>query len=244
MKKNKKSYILTGSEGSVGKTISKHYKSKKINILGLDAISQGKSFSFQKSMKINLTSEVQVKHFFDGLEKRKIYPEVLINCAGYFNNFPIISYDKGKLKAHSFKNFDKIIKSNLYTAFLMSVHYANLIISNKKKGLIINFSSVSSNSNIGQIAYSIAKSSIETLNKSIVKEVGAYGVRSVCISPGFFDTNSTSKILKNKKIKEIIKNIPVKRLGNEKEILNSLDYIIKNEYLNGCTLNLDGGINI
>ena len=90
------------------------------------------------------------------MEKKKIFPKVLINCAGYFNNFPILTFDKGKLNAHSLKNFDKIIRSNLYTSFLMSVNYSKFFFLNKKKGLIINFSSISSGSNVGQIAYSIA----------------------------------------------------------------------------------------
>jgi 3-oxoacyl-[acyl-carrier protein] reductase len=242
---NKKNiYILTGSEGSLGKIIKNYYKSKKIDIVCLDSSAKLNHLSLNKSKKIDLSSETQIKNLFNELEKKKIFPKVLINCAGYFNNFPILSFEKGKLNAHSLKNFDKIMKSNLYSSFLMSVNYSKLIISNKKKGLIINFSSISSGSNVGQIAYSIAKSSVETLNKSLVKELGNHGIRSVCLSPGFFETASTFKVLKKEKIREIVDKIPIKRLGKTKEILLTLDFIIKNEYVNGNVLKIDGGINI
>ena len=244
MQNRKGIYILTGSEGSLGKKIKNYYNSKKINIVCLDSSGKHDFLTLNKSKKIDLSSETQVKNLFNEMEKKKIFPKVLINCAGYFNNFPILTFDKGKLNAHSLKNFDKIIRSNLYTSFLMSVNYSKFLISNKKKGLIINFSSISSGSNVGQIAYSIAKSSIETLNKSLVKELGNYGIRSVCLSPGFFETASTFQVLKKEKINEIVNKIPTKRLGKIKEILLTLDFIIKNKYVNGNVLKIDGGTNI
>jgi len=133
MPNKKEIYILTGSEGSLGKKIKDYYNSKKINLICLDTCAKSNFLSFNKSKKIELSSETQVKKLFNELEKKKIFPKVLINCAGYFNNFPILSFEKGKLSAHSLKNFDKIIKSNLYSSFLMSVNYSKLIISNKKK---------------------------------------------------------------------------------------------------------------
>ena len=42
----------------------------------------------------------------------------------------------------------------------------------------------------------------------------------------------------------IEKNIPLKRLGNVTEIIKTINYILNNEYINGVTIDLNGGLNI
>ena len=41
---------------------------------------------------------------------------------------------------------------------------------------------------------------------------------------------------------KIINEIPLKKFGDLKDLISSIDFIIKNKYFNGKTLKIDGGL--
>jgi len=110
--------------------------------------------------------------------------------------------------------------------------------------VIINFSSVSANGNIGQVAYSSAKSAIETMTKVMAMELSIFNIRVVAISPGYFDTSSTKKNMSDKEILKVISKTPSRRIGNKKELIHLVDTIVNNKFMNGKTYKIDGGLEI
>ncbi|MFX7052632.1 SDR family NAD(P)-dependent oxidoreductase, partial [Acinetobacter baumannii] len=68
---------------------------------------------------------------------------------------------------------------------------ADAMISARRKGVIINISSIAAQGNIGQSAYAASKAAVEALTKTWSKELSIFGIRAGCIAPGFFDTPST-----------------------------------------------------
>ena len=116
-------------------------------------------------------------------------------------------------------------------------HLCNL----RKESLIINISSVAALGNKGQSAYSASKSAIETLTKVWAKELADFNIRVACISPGFFNTDSTKRSLSNDLISDIVSSTPSKRMGTYREFIGAINFIIKNKFFNGKILSLDGG---
>ena len=115
---------------------------------------------------------------------------------------------------------------------------------NRTKGIIINISSISAKGNVGQSAYSVAKSGLEILTKIWAKELSSFNIRVACIAPGFFNTKSTHSSLSKFHIEHLKTNTPTKRLGKVKELMLAINFIIKNEFFNGKVLSLDGGLEI
>ncbi len=75
--------------------------------------------------------------------------------------------------------------------------------------------------------------------KSLAKEL-APNVLVNSVSPGaiLWDVNEPSEDKKN----EILASIPMKRIGNEKDIVAIIDYLLsKNTYMTGRNINIDGG---
>lgn len=64
------------------------------------------------------------------------------------------------------------------------------------------------------------------------------------ISPGFVDVASTKKILGKTKIELIKKNTPSNNLVNEKNIYNTIEFIMKNKNINSQVINVDDGYKI
>jgi len=76
--------------------------------------------------------------------------------------------------------------------------------------------------------------------KVLSKEYAEKNISCVNIAPGPINTDRTKELIEN--IKEFEKTLPMKRLGEPKEIGNFVKAIIENEikYLSGVTINFDG----
>jgi len=86
-------------------------------------------------------------------------------------------------------------------------------------------------------AYRLAFTSVFKL---LSKEFAARDVSCINIAPGPINTDRTKELFEN--IEEISKSLPMKRLGEPKEIGNFVKSIIENEikYLSGVVINFDG----
>jgi 3-oxoacyl-[acyl-carrier protein] reductase len=80
------------------------------------------------------------------------------------------------------------------------------------------------------------------MTKVWAKELGSFGIRCVAIAPGFIDTKSTHKALTEEKIKSIKFHTPIKALGDVKDIAEATKFLIENDFVNGNTLHINGGI--
>ena len=76
--------------------------------------------------------------------------------------------------------------------------------------------------------------------KVLSKEYAEKNISCINIAPGPINTGRTQELIKN--VKEFEKTLPMKRLGEPKEIGNFVKAIIENniKYLSGVTINFDG----
>ena len=71
-----------------------------------------------------------------------------------------------------------------------------------------------------------------------------FKIRAVSIAPRFFNTDSSKESLSESMLAKWQKSVPLGRLGEMDELLLAVKFIIENEYFNGKTLSLDGGLTI
>ncbi len=158
-------------------------------------------------------------------------------------NSLIIKRTYKNYKFHSYNKWKSVINANLNTSFLTSINCIKLMIENNDS-VIINFSSISAKGNIGQVAYSSSKSAIETMTKVMSKELSVLNIRAVSIAPGYFNSQSTKKNMNEKELSKVILRTPSRRIGNVDELVNLVDIVIKNKFINGKTINIDGGLEL
>ena len=178
------------------------------------------------------------------LNKNYKHFDILINNAGKIYSNPIIKLSSKGLKSHSYTDWKKILNVNLKSIFLFSSSIIENFCKNRTKGIIINISSISAKGNKGQSAYSVAKSGVEILTKVWAQELSSFNIRVACIAPGFFNTKSTIRSLSSFQIDHLKKNTPLKRMGSTKELIQAINFVIKNKFFNGKVLSLDGGLEI
>lgn len=240
-----KTILLTGASGSIGSYIVKSFY-KNYNLICVDKNKIKLNILKKKYKKItisscDLTKKNDVKKLFKNIIKKKSI-DVLINNAGVIYSEPLIKLGKKGFTCHSYKNWLKVINTNLNSTFLITSNIVEHLCNLREESLIINVSSISALGNKGQSAYSASKSAIETLTKVWSKELSDFNIRVSCIAPGFFNTDSTNHSLGDEHISHIISNTPSKRMGEYDEFINGIKFIIQNKFFNGKILRLDGGL--
>tara|TARA_B100001245_G_C22819019_1_gene394207 strand:- start:243 stop:962 length:720 start_codon:yes stop_codon:yes gene_type:complete len=238
-----KNILITGCNGSIGQNLVKFYKKRGHNVIGIDLLPVDKKLLKAKSFfKCNLTSEKQLKKISKKIKLRFKSIDILINSAGYIHNELLIDF-KNSFVTHKNSNWNKTINLNLNSVFLSTKYFLDLILaSNEKNKVIINFSSVNSQGILGQGAYSASKKAVEVLTKVWSKELSPFKIRVACVSPGYINLQSTMENTSKKNRSKIINEIPLKKFGDLKDLISSIDFIIKNKYFNGKTLKIDGGL--
>ena len=244
-----KSIIITGGAGSLGNQLIEFLLSHGAKIIAIDRDEKGleqlsKVYSDVDVKVCDLTDFDEVHLTMNELCKSSGPPDVLINNVGALFNMPLVGFKSDGLCPHDVDMWDKMIAINLNSTFYVTVNIIPHMIKKRIRGVIVNIGSISAAGNPGQSAYAASKAGIEALTKVWAAELGPLGIRVACIAPGFFNTSSTRKVLSEENLKQIRSEIPLRRLGQTEEIANAVLFVLENDYFNGRTLQLDGGMRI
>ncbi|RAZ51369.1 3-oxoacyl-ACP reductase FabG [Campylobacter hyointestinalis] len=161
---------------------------------------------------------------------------------GYLVNNAGITNDKLALRMKT-EDFMSVIDANLKSAFIGS-REALKVMSKKRFGSVVNIASiVGEMGNAGQTNYSASKGGMIAMSKSFAKEGASRNVRFNCITPGFIQTEMTEVLSQDVK-DAYVTNIPLKRLGDPKEVANSVAFLLSDyaSYITGDVLKVNGGL--
>jgi 3-oxoacyl-[acyl-carrier protein] reductase len=168
--------------------------------------------------------------------------DCLINNAGRIFSAPFINPVSLNNRKHSFEDWRSVLNSNLNSVFCMTIEIADRMTMVRKKGVIVNISSISARGNAGQCAYSAAKAGVEAFTKTVAKELGPWGIRVVAVAPGFMDTPSTREAMNEKVLEEWKRHAALRRMGSVGNVVSTVLHAIENDFLTGCVLPVDGGV--
>lgn len=235
--------IITGGASGLGLAIAKTLSDAgaKIIVFDFNQESINKLPSYFGTKFVDVTDRFALQEAFDNVIESNGKIDILVNNAGFLYNEPLINITKLDRK-HDYDMYKKVIDINMNSVFLSSSIAAEHMILKRTKGVIINISSISSYGNAGQTAYSAAKAGVNAFTKTWAKELGAFGIRVVAISPGFIETESTINNLSTSILDSIVKRIPLKRLGNVCDVANTVLSIVSNDYINGTVIDVNGGM--
>lgn len=236
-----KTIFITGAAKRIGKEIALtfnelgwniiiHYNSSKSDADNLaDQINKDNPNS-AKTVQGNLDVKEDVQKIINEVNNSFPSIDLLINNASTFYPTPIdeISED----------HWEKLIGSNLKgPLFLIQGLKENL---KKSNGSIINITDTNLTKGVANYSiYSAAKAGLEAITKGLAREL-APEIKVNAIAPGAMleppDVTWTEE-QKNK----VIENIPLKRMGSEKDIANAVKFLANSEYITGQTIKVDGG---
>lgn len=247
---NKKVAIITGGSRGIGFECAKKLANEGYNLAICSRSKKElkeasdylrKNFKIQiLYMSLDASKYQDVKKFINKVIKKFKKINVLVNNCG-------IQLNK-KFENLSILEIQKVIDVNLYSYIYFSKEVGQQMIK-QKSGKIINISSVLSKFPlIGRLPYSIAKSGVDALTRSIAVEWSKYNITCNSINPGHIKTNLIQKDIKKGLISlnELKKRSITNSLGTIQEVSNFLIFLIKfgTNYQTGQSYFIDGGFSI
>lgn len=176
-----------------------------------------------------------ISHFGKG-------PRIVVNCAGLALAARIVGRE-GKTAVPLFR---KVIEVNLIGTYNVMTFATQAMmdmptLDNGERGVIINTASAAyEDGQIGQSAYAASKGGIASMCLPAARELAKPGIRVMAIAPGLFHTPMMEGLPEDT-VAEITKTIPhPNRLGHPAEFALLAGDIVRNPYLNGTVIRLDG----
>lgn len=159
--------------------------------------------------------------------------DILVNNAGMSESTPFSSYTA--------ETFDKVMDLNIKAVFNAS-HAAAAVMAKQGEGVILSTSSmVSLYGQPSGVAYPTSKFAVNGLTLSLARELGPQGIRVNAVAPGITETDMM-KAVPQSVIEPLIKQIPLRRLGQPRDIANAFAFLASEEasYITGVVLSVDG----
>ena len=160
--------------------------------------------------------------------------DVLVNNAG-------ITRDRMFIKMTP-EDWRSVIETNLNSMFNVTKQVVADMVE-KGWGRIINISSINgAKGQAGQTNYSAAKAGMHGFSKALAQELASKGVTVNTVSPCYVGTDMV-RAIREDVLEKIVATIPVKRLGEPKEIASMVSWLASNEggYATGAEFSVNGG---
>jgi NAD(P)-dependent dehydrogenase (short-subunit alcohol dehydrogenase family) len=169
---------------------------------------------------------------------------VLVNCAGIAPPKRIVGRDG----AMPLADFAHVIDVNLIGSFnMLRLACADMAklepLADGERGVVVSTASVAAyEGQIGQAAYAASKGGIVSLTLPAARELAQFGIRVLAIAPGLFLTPLVQSLPEEVQT-SLAGSIPFpQRLGRPEEFADAVLACIRNPYLNGEVIRLDGAL--
>jgi pteridine reductase len=156
--------------------------------------------------------------------------KVLVNSAAVM---PV-----GKPQELELKDWDAAIDLNLRAPFLLAQEAAKRMTDG---GLIVNITDIGAQKAWSRYpSYTVSKAGLESLTKMLARAF-APTIRVNAIAPGLV---LPSGVVSKEKWRKLVDGLPLKRTATLEEITSTLEFLIRNEYITGQTIVVDGGYSL
>jgi len=228
-----KNILITGTRKGIGQALAKAYLAEGHNVIGC-------------SRKEASLTHVNYTHFVLDISDEKAVLQMFRQIKKFFNKLDVLINNAGiAAMNHSLtttcESVNALFSTNVLGTFLFSREAAKMMM-RQKNGRIVNYTSVASAISLeGEAVYAASKSAVESLTKTMAKELGSLGITVNAIGPTPVATDLIKSVPKDK-IQALIDHQAIKRMGEFKDIKQVVDFFIdeKSNFITGQIIYLGG----
>ncbi|MCC6501419.1 MAG: SDR family oxidoreductase [Anaerolineales bacterium] len=174
----------------------------------------------------DLTDPSQIQSLVSSLKPL----DVLVNSAAFMPS--------GNVESLSLESWAATLDLNLRAPFLLAQACAKKMTAG---GLIVNITDVGAQKAWSRYpSYTVSKAALESLTR-ILARAFAPQIRVNAIAPGLV---LQSDVVSAEEWERLIGRVPLKRPARSEEVASALEFLIKNEYVTGQTIVVDGGYSL
>lgn len=178
----------------------------------------------------DLTQPEKIAKLFEIIDEFDEQLKVLVNSAAVM---PV-----GHPRDLKLENWDAALDLNLRAPFLMAQEAAKQM---KDGGLIVNVTDIGANKAWSRYpSYAVSKSALDSLTKVLARAF-APSIRVNAIAPGLV---LESDVVTPEEWGRLVDRLPLKRSARPEEISSALEFLVRNEYVTGQTIVVDGGYSL
>jgi NAD(P)-dependent dehydrogenase (short-subunit alcohol dehydrogenase family) len=189
-------------------------------------------------LRCDVTDPVACQSARDAVLARFGAIDILVNNAGITQPVKTMDIDAA--------SWQRVLDVNLKGVLLLS----QAVIPHMKergRGSIACMSSVSAQRGGGIFGgphYSAAKAGVLGMAKAMARELGPNGIRVNCVTPGLIQTDITGDKLTPDMKADIVKGIPLGRLGDATDVANAFLFLASDlsAYITGAVIDVNGGM--
>ena len=248
------SSIVTGGASGLGEAAARHLAARGASVVVLD-LQDDKGEAVAASIgggyiRCDVTDPDQVIAGIAAAEEHGPL-RTAVAAAGIGWASRTIGRDGSYDSAFDLASFRKVVDINLVGVFntlrlvATAMSRQDAVDADGQKGSIVTLASVAAfDGQIGQAAYSASKGGVVGMTLPIARDLSAAGIRLNCVAPGLIDTPIYGEGEASEQFKATLgKNVLFpKRLGTADELASMIVELLVNNYANGETVRLDGGI--
>ena len=187
----------------------------------------------------DVTDEGQVRAGIGGVLSRRGRLDILIANAGIHHGAPLAQTTSS--------DWRRVMAANLDACFTLA-REASLPMVAQRHGRIVFTGSLMAIMGRATIhAYAASKAGVASLARTLGAELGEHGVRCNAISPGYIETDMTSRFREDAATFErIARRVPARRWGTPRDVAGLAVFLAGDAgaYINGQQIVVDGGLSI
>ncbi|HVY90059.1 MAG TPA: SDR family oxidoreductase [Hyphomonadaceae bacterium] len=191
--------------------------------------------------QIDVTQEKSVEAAFEEIDSAFGPPDILINSAG-------LNQSHVPVADMTLAQWNRILSTDLTGAFLTCRRFLRDLKSAKKKGAIVNISSIHARvARAGAADYDAAKGGVENLTTTLALEAAPHGITVNAIAPGMILTPMNQHAVDDPDFRAGLEaSIPLGRAGRPEEIGALATFLASpaGAYITGATITIDGGLSL
>ncbi len=187
-------------------------------------------------LKADLADPAQIKSLFTELDFILHHSREAFILSAVVNSAAIMPV--GNPRELELKDWDSALDLNLRAPFLIAQQAARRM---TEGGLIVNITDIGAQKAWSRYpSYTVSKAGLESLTKMLARSL-APEIRVNAIAPGLV---LPSDVVTPMQWQKLVERLPLKRAATLDEITSTLEFLIKNEYITGQTIVVDGGYSL
>ncbi len=225
--------LITGGNRGIGYALAEEFIAQGHRVAVTARSGEGPSGSL--TVRADVTDGESLDAAYAEVEAKLGPVEVLVANAGITKDTLIMRM--------SDEEFDSVVDTNLGGTFKVVKRAIKGMVKARFGRIVLISSVVGLYGSAGQVNYSSSKSALVGMARSLTRELGARGITTNVVAPGFIETDMTAALPEEQQA-QYKKNIPAGRFAQPSEVAKVCAWLASDDagYISGAVIPVDGGL--